>query len=194
MNWVGWRARCLTSPILHGLLMALGLMSPTGLGGCVAAQEMPKTGLVGTSKGASLDRFLYDGTGETAFSFRLTELRPGTLGPDFSVSMFPQALAASALVWSTDFGGAYNISRSTMTFLLKGGASALTGIAREVLFVPGVHVGAGLIIRLDKHTGMRLDGVRHFYFQDGETEPIWSIGLGFCTLPGLRSKSSEATR
>ena len=179
------------TPVLTGLLIVL---SSARLGGSVAAQVTPRTRLEGTSKGASLDRFLYDGTGETAFSFRLTELRPGTFGPDISVSMFPQALAASALVWATDFGAAYNISRPSMTILLKGGASALTGIASDILFVPGVHVGAGLIMRLDNHTGMRLDGVRHFYFEDGETEPIWSTGLGFCTLPALRSKSSEVTR
>jgi hypothetical protein len=192
MNWVLWRAECLTSPVLPGLLMTLALSAVAV--GPVAGQQPSKTGLEGTSKGVSLDRFLYDGTGETAFSFRLTQLRPGRIGPDFSVSMFPQALAASALVWATDFGGAYNISAANTTILLKGGASALTGIARDLLFVPGVHVGAGLIIRLDTHTGIRLDGVRHFYFEDGETEPIWSIGLGFCILPGVRSKSSEATR
>ena len=192
MNWVLWRARGPTSPVLPCLLMALGLSSASL--GPLAAQQLAKTRLEGTSKGASLDRFLYDGAGETAFSFRLTEFRPGAFGPDLSASMFPQALAVPALVWATDFGGAYNVSRSNMTILLKGGASALTGIANDILFVPGVHVGAALIIHLDNHTGMRLDGVRHYYFEDGETEPIWSIGLGFCTLPGLRSKSSEATR
>src|SRR4051812_11698563 len=82
-----------------GLLMGLGLLS-VGVGGLLAAQQRSQTILEGTSKGASLDRFLYDGAGETAFSFRVTDLRRGTLGPDVGVSLFPGALAAQMLVWA----------------------------------------------------------------------------------------------
>jgi hypothetical protein len=97
------------------------------------------------------------------------------------------------VVWATDLGTVYNVSFPRMIVLIKGGASALTGLSTEAFFVPGVHLGAGVIIRLDNRTGLRLDGVRHLYFENGETEPIWSIGLGFCTLPRLQRRGGEAT-
>jgi hypothetical protein len=170
-----------------GLLVWAGLQSAIGLPAPLRAQDSPGIRLEGISNGATLDRFTYEGSsGETAFTYRLTGLRPGTLGPELGVSLFPKALAARILVWATDVGAAYNISVPGVTVLIKGGGSALTGLSSDVFFLPGVHLGAGAIIRLDKRTGLRLDAIRHLYFEDGETEPIWSIGLGFCSLPRLR--------
>jgi len=148
----------------------------------LAAQEPSSSRLEGISRGASLDRFIYEGTGETAFSFRFSDLRPRGFGPELSVSFFPKALIAQALLFAPDFGVAYNVSIPHATLLLKAGASALTGLATDVLFVPGAHVGAGIVVRIDERTGIRIDAARHFYFDTGETEAIWSIGLGFTTL------------
>ena len=148
----------------------------------LAAQEPSSSRLEGISKGASLDRFIYEGTGATAFSFRFSGLRPGGFGPELSVSFFPQALIARALLFAPDFGAAYNVSIPHATLLLKAGGSALTGLATDVVFVPGAHVGAGIIVRIDERTGIRIDAARHFYFDTGETEAIWSIGLGFTAL------------
>jgi hypothetical protein len=148
----------------------------------LAAQELSSSRLEGISKGASLDRFIYEGTGETAFSFRLSGLRPGGIGPELSVSFFPRALIARALLFAPDFGAAYNVSIPHATLLLKAGASALTGLASEVVFVPGAHLGAGIVVRIDERTGIRIDAARHLYFDTGETEAIWSIGFGFTGL------------
>jgi hypothetical protein len=148
----------------------------------LVAQEPAGSRLGGITRGVSLDRFIYDGDGETAFSFRLSDLRPGRLGPELSVSAFPRALAARALVFAPDFGAAYNVSIPHATLLIKAGASALTGLATDVVFVPGAHVGAGLVVRIDDRTGIRIDAARHFYRNTGETEAIWSIGLGFAAL------------
>jgi uncharacterized membrane protein YdjX (TVP38/TMEM64 family) len=149
----------------------------------VAAQEPAGSRLEGISRGVSMDRFIYEGTGETAFSFRLSHLRPGRLGNELSVSVFPRLLAAQALIFAPDFGAAYNVSIPHATLLLKAGGSALTGLAADVVFVPGAHVGAGLVVRIDDRTGIRIDATRHFYRNTGETEAIWSIGVGFAALP-----------
>ena len=148
----------------------------------LAAQEPAGSRLDGISRGVSLDRFIYEGTGETAFSFRLSDLRPGRLGNELSVSVFPRALAAQALIFAPDFGAAYNVSIPHATLLIKAGGSVLTGFAADVVFVPGAHVGAGLVVRIDDRTGIRIDAARHFYMNTGETEAIWSIGVGFAAL------------
>jgi uncharacterized membrane protein YdjX (TVP38/TMEM64 family) len=147
------------------------------------AQEPAGSRLEGISRGVSIDRFIYEGTGETAFSFRLSHLRPGRLGNELSVSVFPRLLAAQALIFAPDFGAAYNVSIPHATLLIKAGGSALTGLAADVVFVPGAHVGAGLVVRIDDRTGIRIDATRHFYMSTGETEAIWSIGIGFAALP-----------
>jgi hypothetical protein len=148
----------------------------------LAAQGPSTSRLEGISKGVSLDRFIYEGTGATAFSFRLSGLSPNGLGPELSVSFFPNALSAQALLFAPDFGAAYNVSMSEATLLIKAGGSALTGLATEVLFVPGAHVGAGVVLRIDEQTGIRIDAARHYYIDTGEIEAIWSVGFGFTAL------------
>jgi hypothetical protein len=164
----------LRNALLACLGCSLAGVSPQQL----AAQEPSSSRLEGISKGASLDRFIYEGTGETAFSFRLSGLRPGRLGPELSVSFFPKALIARALLFAPDFGAAYNLSIPGVTLLIKAGGSALTGVATDVVFVPGAHVGAGIVVRIDERTGIRIDAARHYYIGTGEIEAIWSIGFG----------------
>jgi hypothetical protein len=164
------------------LLACLSLSLVGGPPQRLTAQEPSTSRLEGISKGASLDRFIYEGTGATAFSFRFSGLRPGGLGPELSVSFFPKALTARALLFAPDFGAAYNVSIPHATLLLKAGGSALAGLGTDVVFVPGAHVGAGIVVRIDDRTGIRIDAARHLYFDTGETEVIWSIGLGFTAL------------
>ena len=164
------------------LLPCLGLFLAGVSSQRLATQGPSGSRLEGISQGASLDRFIYEGTGATAFSFRFSGLSPGGFGPELSVSFFPKALVARALLFAPDFGAAYNVSIPHATLLLKAGGSALTGLATDVLFVPGAHVGAGIVVRIDGRTGIRIDAARHFYFDTGETEAIWSIGLGFTGL------------
>lgn len=133
----------------------------------------------------TFDRFLYDGSGITAFSYRLSGVRPGRLGPEIGVSLFPQALLSRALILAPDFGAAYNLPLPPTTLLLKAGGSAVAGLAGDVLFIPGFHLGAGLVVRIDSRTGVRLDVIRHTYLAFGESAPIWSVGLGFTSLPRL---------
>jgi hypothetical protein len=139
--------------------------------------------LTGISVGAGLDRFIYEGTAATAFTYRRSDLRPGRLGPELSVSLFPQALIARALLFAPDLGAAYNMSLPRSTLLIKAGTSALIGLNTDIVFVPGAHLGAGIVLRIDERTGIRIDATRHYYFDTGETEAIWSLGFALASLP-----------
>jgi hypothetical protein len=152
----------------------------------VEAQFPADARLTGISVGAGLDRFMYEGTTATAFTYRRSELRPGRLGPELSVSLFPQALIARALLFAPDLGAAYNLSIPGSTLLIKAGASALVGLNTDIVFVPGAHLGAGVVLRIDERTGIRIDATRHYYFDTGETEAIWSLGFALASLPLVR--------
>jgi hypothetical protein len=172
------------SAVIAGLTLLLAGASTRS----VVAQEASGARLEGISKGAGMDRFIYDGIGITAFTFRQSDLRPGQLTPEFGISFFPEAVAALTLLFAPDFGAAYNVAIPHATLLLKAGGSAITGVATDVVFVPGAHLGAGLVLRIDDRTGIRIDAARHFYWGTGETDAIWSIGLAFTSLrpPRLR--------
>jgi hypothetical protein len=151
--------------------------------GALEAQASASPRIVGVSVGLGLDRFVYEGTGETAFTYRRSDLRPGSLGPELGVSLFPRALIARALLFAPDLGAAYNMSIPRSTLLIKAGASALTGVSTDIIFIPGAHLGVGIILRLDERTGIRIDAIRHYYFDTGETEAIWSVGFALASLP-----------
>jgi hypothetical protein len=151
------------------------------------------------ARGLSVDQFIYDEAGLTAVSFRLSALRPSSLNTEIGISLFPSALQARALLLAPDFGAAYHLPLATLgdtatgntaTLLIKAGGSALTGLGHDFLFAPGVHLGGGLIVRIDDRTGVRIDVIRHYYQIDGHTEPIWSIGLGITALPRHRPPAS----
>jgi hypothetical protein len=140
----------------------------------------------GAAIGGSMDRFLYEGTGVTALSFRVTALRHNAVGTELGVSLFPEALEYGALLLAPDVGPAYNISLPGATVLLKAGASALLGLGGVFAGVPGVHLGGGVLLRAGPRAALRVDVIRHWYLSDQEFEPIWSIGVGFSGLPRLR--------
>jgi hypothetical protein len=104
------------------------------------------------------------------------------------VSLLPSALAAQAIILLPDFGPAYNVAVPHATLLIKAGASAITGLARDVVFVPGAHVGAGIVLRIDDRTGIRIDAAHHWYMNTGNTDAVWSVGIGFTALPRLGPK------
>jgi hypothetical protein len=70
--------------------------------------------------------------------------------------------------------------------LIKAGTGALVGLNTDILFVPGVHLGAGMVLRIDERTGIRIDATRHYYLATGETEAIWSLGFALASLPVAR--------
>jgi hypothetical protein len=164
-------------------LLLIGIAPMVGPLGTLSAQGEPSL-LQGRAIGGSIDRFSYEEYSIAAFTIRYSGLRPGGLGPEVGVSLFPQGLPLAALILAPDLGGSFNVSVPGATLLLKGGASALTVLAPQAAGLRvGYHAGAGLLLRMDNRTGLRVDVIRHFYQDAGETEAIWSIGLGFTTLP-----------
>jgi hypothetical protein len=137
----------------------------------------------GAAVGGSVDRFIHSSGGPTAVSFRYSALRRNSVGTELGVSLFPQALQAPVLLLAPDFGPAFNVSLPRSTLLLKAGASAIMGLGQGgAELIPGLHVGAGLIVHAEKRLGFRLDVIRRYYRIDSETEALWSIGLGFAVL------------
>jgi hypothetical protein len=134
-----------------------------------------------------VDRFIYDGHGITAVSFRYSGLKPNTLSTEIGAALFPDALQAGALLLAPDFGAAYNARGRGFDLLLKAGLSSLVGVGGGFAFQPGFHLGSGLLIRTGEASGIRLDVVRHAYLIDQETEAIWSVGIGFTSLPRRKS-------
>ena len=142
----------------------------------------------GPAVGGTVDRFSYDGEGITAVTFRFSGLRSRSFGSEIGVSVFPDAFDFNALLLASDLGPAFNASGPGITVLLKGGLSTIMALGGGFAFLPGYHVGGGLIIRAGQRLGIRLDLVRHVYLSGAESsEPIWSVGLGFTSLARRRA-------
>src|SRR3954454_16075111 len=73
----------------------------------------------GAAAGASVDRFIYEGAGITAVSFRYSGLRARRVGSEIGVSLFPDALSAGALYLATDLGAAYSVPGDGFSLLFK---------------------------------------------------------------------------
>jgi hypothetical protein len=162
------------------LVIALGVLGSTVLSGQARPGKLLPDG---PAPGAGLDRFINEGNGLTALTFRFSALRARALGGEIGVSLFPDALAAGALYLAPDLGAAFNLSGPGFTLLAKAGASTLAALGGGFAFVPGYHFGAGLIFRTGGRSALRVDVVRHFYVVESEAEGIWSVGLGFAVLP-----------
>jgi hypothetical protein len=150
----------------------------------------------GPALGASIDRFVYEGEGITAVSFRFSGLHSRSVGSEVAVSLFPDALQSGAVYLASDLGPAFNISGPGITVLLKAGVSTLTGFGGGFAFTPGYHLGGGVILRAAGRLGIRVDLARHVYVSGVEsTEPIWSVGVGFTSLarPGAALAKTPAT-
>src|SRR5688572_15051449 len=157
----------------------------------LAAQENlpwiePTPARLKPAMGASVERFTYESYAITAVAFHYSGLKPNTASTEIAVAVFPDALAAGALLLAPDIGAAYDARGDGFDLLFKAGLSALTGIGGEILVLPGYHFGSGLLIRTAKASGVRVDVVRHAYLIEQRTEVFWSVGIGFTSLP--RSK------
>ena len=140
--------------------------------------------LVGPAKGASMDRFWFGDFWLMAMSYRFSALRPGGLGPELGVSLFPQGLSSGIVTVAPDLGLSYNIPAPGGSVLIKAGGSAFTAMGTGgALFIPGVHLGGVYVLQTGDRSGLRLDVIRHHYWGNGErAQPVWSVGLGFAIL------------
>ena len=173
---------------LHAFLIAIGLLSPSSTMAQWSAMSQrlaaPDTlQRLKPALGASVERFIYEGTGITAVAFHYSGLKPSRLSTEIAAALFPDALDVGALLLAPDIGAAYDASGRGFDLLLKAGFSSLMAVGGGFAFQPGYHFGSGLLIRTGKASGIRLDVVRHAYLIDQETEGIWSVGIGFTSLP-----------
>jgi len=170
------------------VLLLLGVMSAPLPLGRLEGQETPPR-LAGKAMGVSMDRFMYEGSGLVAISYRFSTLRSGGIGPELGVSLFPQTLPAGVLALAPDLGASYNLPVPGGSLLIKAGGSAISAIGTAgLLFVPGFHAAGTVIVQTGRRSGLRIDVIRHYYLPGGEEiYPIWSVGLGFAVLPRARS-------
>lgn len=148
--------------------------------------------LRGQAMGVSMDRFSAGGSGLMAFSYRYSWLRPGGIGVEVGIPVFPQALPAGVLAIAPDVGPSYNLTVPGGSILIKAGGTALAAVGVEgTAFVPGIHLGGTLLLQTGSLSGLRLDLIHHRYWgAGGEIDPVWSIGLGFAILTTPSNRSS----
>jgi hypothetical protein len=171
----GFRLTLFLSITLPTLLLA----KPVGLN---AQKTLPD----GPAVGATVDRFIYEDQGITAVSFRFSGLRSRTLGSEIGVSLFPDALSAGAIYLAPDVGAAFNIPGPGLSVLMKGGLSTLAALGGGFTFIPGYHLGGGLIVQAGERWGFRVDAARHVYLIEQAGEVFWSLGVGFTGLARRR--------
>jgi hypothetical protein len=173
------------------VLLALGLAGPVATS--LQAQQTSRLP-DGFAYGGSMDRFIQNGFETTTLSFRLSQLRRNSVGTELGVSLFPEALVAGGLIVAPDIGPAYNLSLPNATILLKAGGSGIIGLGSGLAAaIPGLHLGAGLVVRAGPRAGVRFDVIRHFYRIDGRTQGIWSLSFGLTLLPRVRPPESPPT-
>ncbi len=90
------------------VFLLLGVMSaPLPLGRLEGQETSPR--LAGNAMGISMDRFMYEGSSAVAMSYRFSTLRPGRVGAEVGVSLFPQYLPGGVLALAPDLGASYNL-------------------------------------------------------------------------------------
>jgi hypothetical protein len=137
----------------------------------------------GPASGVSVDRFRYeDEGGISAVSFHLSRLQHNGLGPELGLAVFPQYLQVRSLVTAPDAGAGFNISLPGATLLLRGGVGAIVRLGPGMDLFPGAHLGGSALVHLDRRLALRADLIKRWYLIEGETEPYWSVGLGFSVL------------
>jgi hypothetical protein len=137
----------------------------------------------GPTSGVSLERFQYEDAGAiAAVSFHLSQLRHNGMGTELGVAVFPQYLEYPALLIAPDVGVGYNLSLPAATLLLRGGLGAILGIGQGSSLLPGAHLGGSALVHLDQRLALRADVLKRWYLVQNETEPFWSMGLGFSVL------------
>lgn len=144
--------------------------------------------LRGRAIGMSMDRFMVPGLEMVAMTYHYSVLRPGTIGVELGVSVFPQALPAGVLATAPDIGPAYNLTIPGGSLLIRAGGSAIAAAGMYgVTLVPGAHLGGTLLVKTGNLSAARLDVTHRRYWVDGgEIDGAWSIGLGFAILPRRR--------
>lgn len=133
--------------------------------------------------GVSIERFSEHEYHFTALAYRRTDLTPGWAGLDFGLGLVPNQLRARVVLVEIDAGLARVQAVGPVALMLKGGVSSFVAMIGENEFYPGLQVGLGALVPLERRAALRLDLNRHFYFPGDGPFQLWSIGLGLVVLP-----------
>ncbi len=174
------------------VVFLIGVAGLSSVSGFRLEAQHPPAQLAGPAMGMSMDRFSNgvgrDDPGIVAFSYRFSQLRPGSVGFELGVALFPQALPAGVLALAPDLGVAYNVTIPGGSVLLKAGGSAVMVMGLPgATILPGFHGGGTLLMKVNGRSAVRVDVVRHYYRADGGELGLWSLGLGFAILPRRQS-------
>ncbi|HEV8123443.1 MAG TPA: VTT domain-containing protein [Gemmatimonadales bacterium] len=142
----------------------------------------------GQALGFTIDRFMFVGAEEypyTSFTFHITQLKRGGMGPDLAIGTFPRILAAYHLPVALDFDAAFNISLPRMTILPRGGASAFLLVGPYGAgYAMGYNFGASILINFSDRNAVRLDLTRREYLRSNLFQAATlSIGIGVSAVP-----------
>lgn len=168
-------------------LAAFAVLWTVMTGRSATAQDTSGTIPAGLAYGVTLDRFGVDQEYRyTAATIHISGLKPNNLSSEFAFSVFPQFLLARQLVANLDVGAAINIALPRSALLVRGGASGLFALGGGAAAVPGYHLGASLLIKLDGRGAFRFDVIRRvFHGFDRTSTPSMTIGVGFTVLPAI---------
>lgn len=150
----------------------------------------------GRALGFTIDRFRFVGEEEggfTAFTFHITQLKRGGLGPDLAIGTFPQVLAAQHLTLNLDADAAFNISLPRVTILPRAGVSTIM-IAGSFAtgYSMGYNFGASVIVNFNARDAIRFDITRREYLQGNWLrQPTLTIGIGVSGVPSRRKGATQ---
>jgi hypothetical protein len=169
-------------------LTSFGALVLSVAGHPAMAQESSATIPPGLAVGVTVDRFDVDQEyGYSAVTLHVSGLKPNNLSSEFAFSIFPRFLLVRQLVTNIDVGAAFNVTVPHAALLIRGGASGLFALGGGSVALPGVHIGASLLIKVDEKSAFRFDVIRRvFYSPDRTGTPSLTVGAGFTVLPGIR--------
>jgi len=191
-----WLIKVLIRRPVSIVALLVGLLISWGRPAAAAAQRIDPRIPDGRALGFTIDRFTIVGYEEyryVSFTFHVTELKQGGMGPDLAIGTFPEILAALHLPVALDFDAAFNISLPRVTILPRGGASAFMIVGRYARgFAMGYNVGASILINFSARNAVRLDitrrqFVRGTFFQ----EPTLTIGIGVSGVPPRKERTKD---
>ena len=141
-------------------------------------------------EGGSFERYLGEGLGNMAFTYRRTDTARNGLGLDFGAGVFPAALAVRIVRLQIDAGFARTQFLGPAALILKAGTGTRLDLGLEPGLVPGFQAGLAAVVRLQRDCGLRVDLTRRVSFPEGGTVSRWSIGIGLSAMPPRRSALS----
>jgi hypothetical protein len=154
--------------------------------GDAIAQQRDRRIPDGQALGFTIDRFTKDGDGDLiSFTFHVTQLKRGGMGPDFGIGTFPRVLAGLHLALTLDADAAFNIALPLMTILPRGGASTIMIAGSEVTgFGLGYNYGVSVLFNFNARDAFRIDITRRKYLEgDLFDGGVLTIGIGVSGVP-----------